>query len=108
VLTEHELQDEIVEATVPVVIEFFSPQCSPCRTVETHLEEIAAELGGQIRLGKFDISEDSTLIERYRVETAPTVVVFVEGADTRRIVGARPKQHLTRLISAYLTSPEHR
>ena len=84
---------EVLEAEVPVVVDFTASWCPPCRAVAPALEEIAAERD-DLRIVKVDVDRHPETAARYGVLSMPTFVVFRHGQEVRRVVGAAPKQSL--------------
>ena len=107
-MTVHELTDgtfdEVVAgATVPVLVEFTAQWCPPCRMMIPVLDELAAELDGELVVAKLDVDANQATSDRHGVMGMPTLVLFAGGREQRRIVGARGKGRLRQELAAYLT-----
>jgi thioredoxin 1 len=100
-LDDEGLQDVLDKTKGPVLVDFWSPLCAPCRPFADVVSEVATEVGDNVVVGKLDISANQRSAETYRIQSVPTVLIFVDGKPVRRIVGARPKTHLLREISAF-------
>ena len=101
-LSDSDLVALLRNATVPVVVDFWSPWCSPCRAVSAIVSELALEFGEQVVVATVNTVAHPEAAARFEVTSVPTVIAFVGGAPVRRLIGARPKSHFLREISALL------
>jgi thioredoxin 1 len=87
--------DEVVGGSdVPVVVDFWAEWCGPCKMIAPILGEIADEQAGKLRVTKLNVDEHGDIAVRFGVQSIPTLIVFKDGAEARRIVGAKPKSQL--------------
>jgi thioredoxin 1 len=93
-LTADNFQQEVINANVPVLVDFFSPNCGPCRLIAPVIDEIAAEAGGRYRVGKINSWEEQALATHYRVSAVPTLLVFRGGAVVNKLIGFQDKRKL--------------
>lgn len=91
---------EVLASELPYLLEFSATWCSPCRALEPILESVAAELRGQLRVGKVDIDAAPDVAARYGVRGAPTVIVFRNGKESGRKLGLTQKRVLLELAQA--------
>jgi len=87
-LTDKTWEKNVEKATDPVVILFYSPTCSHCRTMMPYFEEYARELEGSIAFVRIDISANPWTAQRYAIMSTPTFAVFCSGRSVAQIVGA--------------------
>ncbi len=91
----------------PVLVEFFSPWCPHCRQLAAVIEQLAREYHGRVRFVQVNAERAGDLPLRYRIRGVPTVIVFTDGAEVARIIGAVPKEQIAvRLDKALAPAPE--
>ncbi len=82
---------EVLDADVPVVVDFWAEWCGPCRVVGPELEAIAEEFGTAIKVVKVNVDHNPDAAAEYRVQGIPTIGLFEKGDVTELLVGARPR-----------------
>ncbi len=97
-VTEATFGQDVIEAPVPVVVDFWAAWCAPCRLIAPIVEELAGAYDGRVKFVKLDVDESPNLAERYSVMSIPTLGVFKGGQLVERIVGYMPKQDLMQRI----------
>ena len=96
-ITKENFQQEVIQSSVPVLIDFWAPWCGPCRMMSSVVDEIAAERT-DIKVGKCNVDEQMEIAGMMRVMSIPTLVLFRNGQPVGRMVGARPKQDVLTFI----------
>ncbi|MEG0145548.1 MAG: thioredoxin [Clostridia bacterium] len=84
------------------LVDFWAPWCGPCRMVTPLIEQLADEYAGRALVGKVNIDDEQSAAVAYHVASIPTLVVFKDGVEQERVVGARGKEALAELIDRYL------
>jgi thioredoxin 1 len=92
---------EVLESGTPVLVDFTAVWCAPCRVMRPVLDELAADRG-DVRFVTLDIDEEPELAARYDVLSAPTFILFRDGAPVLRLVGSRPRRRLERELDEVL------
>ena len=101
-VTDAEFEQEVLNADLPVMVDFWAEWCGPCRVVSPIVEELAEEYDGKIKFVKVDTEENFDTAERYGILGLPTLLVFKGGQQVDRITGAQPKRELKRYLEKAL------
>ena len=90
--TDANWKSEVLEAPVPVLVDFWAPWCGPCRSLAPTIEKIAGELGDQVRVGKMNTDENQGTPTGLRISAIPTVLIFHGGKEVDRLVGVNTEK----------------
>lgn len=100
--TDSTFDGEVLDSDRPVLVDFWAEWCHPCKLVEPHLKAIADEMPEKVRIVKVNLDESPGVAGRFGVMSIPTMVLFNEGVEKTRLVGARPKEAILSEIQQYL------
>ena len=101
-VSDTDFQKVVLEASTPVLVDFWAPWCGPCRMVGPIVEELASDYEGRILVGKVNTDENSQYATQLGIRGIPTLIIFKEGREIDRIVGATPKPKLEEKLNAAL------
>src|SRR5690349_10648888 len=93
-LTDATFDEEVGGESAPVLIDFTAAWCPPCKAIAPILDELSDEYAGSLRIVKVDVDENPTTARRFDIRSMPTLVVLRDGAEVKRLIGARPKRML--------------
>lgn len=86
-INDAEFKQGVLEADVPVLVDFWAVWCGPCRAISPHLEALANEYGDRLRVVKLNIDENQRTPMTYQIRSIPTLLLFKEGAVVDQLVG---------------------
>ncbi len=95
--------EEAVSGETAVLVDFWAEWCGPCRMVAPVLDEIAREYPDKITIAKLNVDENPSTAASYDVMSIPTMIVFQNGREQKRIVGARPKHMMVAELGQFLS-----
>ena len=102
-VTDANFQSEVLESDQPVLVDFWAPWCGPCRVVHPILEEMATERN-DVRIVSLNVDDNQQTAAAYNVLSIPTLILFKDGAEVKRVVGALPKRRLEAELEPALTA----
>ena len=98
-VTAEAFQDEVLDATVPVVVDFWAPWCGPCRVVAPEVEKLASRADGSVKFVKVNIDENREVAMQFGIMSIPTIAKFERGAVVAQVVGARGADAISKELS---------
>jgi thioredoxin 1 len=101
-ITDDGFQSEVVESSIPVLVDFWAVWCGPCRMVAPIVDELAVEYEGRVKVGKVDVDSEQKIAADYGIRSIPTLLIFKNGELADQIVGAVPKKQLVEKLEAVL------
>lgn len=101
-ISDDVFEDEVLNSDSPVLVDFWAEWCGPCHMIAPHVEQIAEEQKGSLKVVKLDIDNNPVTPGRYGVFSIPTLMVFKDGEAVARIVGAMPKDRILAQVLPHL------
>ena len=99
-LTEANFTAEVLNSTVPVLVDFWAPWCGPCVQLSPVIDEIANERVGVAKVGKVNVDEAQGLAGQFRVNSIPALIFFKGGQPAGQLVGRQPKAEILSKLDA--------
>lgn len=102
-VTDADFEEKVLNSSTPVLVDFWAEWCGPCHMVAPVLEEIASEKQGKLTVAKLDVDNNPAVSQRYGILSIPSMLLFVDGVEKRRVVGARGKSQILSELSEFVS-----
>jgi thioredoxin 1 len=100
-VSEGTFENEVLQSTEPVLVDFWAPWCGPCRQIAPMIEQLASENSGSVKVVKLNIDDNQEIARQYGVMSIPTLMIFKDGdVFESPFVGVQPKQRLQAALDA--------
>lgn len=97
--TDSNFESEVLDASEPVVVDFWAEWCMPCRILAPTIEEVADEHAGSVKVGKVDTDANREVSMKYSISAIPTVIIFKGGEVAKKFVGLTKKEDIETALS---------
>ncbi len=97
--TDENFQSEVLESSVPVVVDFWAEWCGPCRAMGPILEQLANSVAGKAKVGKLNVDYARNTAMSYGISAIPTIIIFKDGQPVQRFVGLTQLEDLENAIN---------
>jgi thioredoxin 1 len=104
-VTDNSFQTEVIDASQaqPVMVDFWAEWCRPCHMLAPAVAEIAAEYAGRLKVVKLNVDENMNAAGRFNIRGIPTLLIFKGGQVADQIVGAVPKEQISKIVSQHVS-----
>lgn len=92
--------DAVVRSTLPVLVDVWAPWCGPCRAVAPVVEQLSRDFAGRVKVVKVNSDEAPGVGQRHGIQSIPTLLLYRDGAERSRLVGARPAAELREWVAS--------
>ena len=89
---------DVLQSSLPVLVDFWAPWCGPCRTIAPSLDRLAERYAGRVRIAKLNVDENPRMAREYQANSIPLLVLFKNGKAIGRLLGAHPEPNIERFL----------
>lgn len=94
---------EVINSQLPVFVDFWAEWCGPCRMVGPAVEQLSKILDGKVKIAKVNVDENQEIAVKYNIHSIPSLILFKNGKEIARTVGAAPKEAYQKFIEDSLS-----
>jgi len=102
IFTDENFEKEVLEADVPVLVDFYAEWCGPCKAMAPVIDYIAKNYNEKLKVGKLNIEENLRTPSKYGIRAVPTILIFKEGKVQEMLVGLQSKEKIIEIVEKYL------
>jgi len=101
-VNSNNFKEEVLESTLPVLVDLWAPWCSPCRMLTPVVEQLAEDNEGKLKVCKLNTDENQDIASQYGIQGIPTLLFIKDGKEVDRLVGVSPKPIIQKKIDVLL------
>jgi thioredoxin 1 len=101
-VSDNSFQSEVIDASRPVLVDFWAEWCGPCKMIAPILEDVAGEYAEQLKIVKLDVDANPKSAAKFGVQSIPTLILFNNGEPVERLVGYMPKERLLSKVRPHI------
>ncbi|MBI2040052.1 thioredoxin [Candidatus Microgenomates bacterium] len=101
-LTDQNFKEEVLNSDLPVMVDYWTSWCFPCRIVGPIIEELAEEFSSKLKVGKLNVDENPQTAASFGIMSIPTIIIFKDGKQVKVMVGAQSKDYFKQQINQIL------
>ena len=100
-VTDSSFENDVLKSTKPVLVDFWAEWCAPCRMLAPTLDAVAEQYGESASIVKLNVDQNPVTTEAHGIKGIPALILFVDGKEVERLVGATSKESISRMIDKY-------
>jgi thioredoxin 1 len=101
-ITDGSFDQDVLQSQKPVLVDFWAEWCAPCRMIAPIIDAIAEEFVASATVVKLNVDDNTATAQRYGIKGIPTLILFSQGKEVERVVGATSKESITRMIEKHI------
>jgi len=102
-VSDHSFESDVLKSDQPVLVDFWAAWCAPCRMLAPTVEAVAEKYSGNARVVKLNVDDNPAVSQRYGIKGIPTLILFKNGKEEERVVGATSKEAISRMIEKHVS-----
>lgn len=103
-VSDSSFETDVLGASKPVLVDFWAQWCTPCRMLAPTVEAVAEQFRDSANVVKLNVDDNPSTAQRYGIKGIPTLILFRDGKEVERVVGATSKESITRMIDKYISA----
>ena len=103
-VNDQNFEAQVLNSDKPVLVDFWAPWCAPCRMLAPTVEAVAEKYASAAKVVKLNVDENPSVSQRYGIKGIPTLILFKNGKEEERVVGATSKEAISRMIDKHVQS----
>jgi thioredoxin 1 len=101
-VNEGDFQVEVLDSTLPVLVDFTATWCGPCKMLDPIVKQLASEWEGKVKVVKLDVDQNTGVAMQYQVMGVPTLMLFSNGEPQQRLTGYQPKDRIVAKLASHI------
>lgn len=102
-ITDSSFDQDVLQSQKPVLVDFWAEWCAPCRMIAPVIDQVASDFISNATVVKLNVDDNTATAQRYGIKGIPTLILFSQGKEVERVVGATSKESITRMMEKYVT-----
>src|SRR5215467_13149772 len=102
-VSDSSFEKDVLQSDRPVLVDFWAEWCAPCRMLAPTVKAVAEHYGENATVVKLNVDDNPSTAQRYGIKGIPTLILFRDGKEVERVVGATSKESISRMIEKYVT-----
>jgi thioredoxin 1 len=103
-VTDGTFESEVLQSSTPVLVDFWAEWCQPCKMIAPHLEKIALEQEGKLKVAKVNVDENPQMMGAFRIRGIPTLILFKDGQPVETLVGFMPEKQILAKVEKHISA----
>jgi thioredoxin 1 len=97
-------EDDVLKSDRPVLVDFWAAWCAPCRMIAPTVEAVAEKYASNARVVKLNVDDNPSVSQRFGIKGIPTLILFKNGKEEERVVGATTEQAISRMLDKHVAA----
>src|SRR5215471_15986313 len=103
-VSDSSFENDVLKSTQPVLVDFWAAWCAPCRMLAPTVEAVAEKYAGNARVVKLNVDDNPSVSQRYGIKGIPTLILFKNGHEEERVVGATSEAAISKMIEKHVSA----